>query len=210
MPYRLLFPFKITNNTDTARTITRSSDLTIPISETTTIRVRLFNLFFYGFLVMIFVGAFPKPIHSEDIPLADRNLNKIQQNKSIIKILRIIDGDTIAIEAPWVPDPLKKEILVRVYGVDTPEKGWRGKCVLERMRGTLASKFTAALIKKSTKHEVGLLKWDKFGGRILGDFFFDDKSLRESLIENGFARPYFGKKKESWCPPEYLEANAII
>ncbi len=37
-------------------------------------------------------------------------------------ITRVIDGDTVAIEAPWLPDPLKKELSIRVFGVDTPEK----------------------------------------------------------------------------------------
>lgn len=27
----------------------------------------------------------------------------------------------------------------------------------------------------------------------------DGKSLRKMLIEKGYARPYFGDKKESWC-----------
>ena len=37
-------------------------------------------------------------------------------------INRIIDGDTIVIQAPYLPKPLKPEIAVRIYGVDTPEK----------------------------------------------------------------------------------------
>ena len=37
------------------------------------------------------------------------------------KIIRVTDGDTVVIAAPYLPPPLKPEIAVRVFGVDTPE-----------------------------------------------------------------------------------------
>jgi endonuclease YncB( thermonuclease family) len=33
----------------------------------------------------------------------------------------------------------------------------------------------------------------------LGDILLDGKSLRMMLLEKGYAREYYGKKKESWC-----------
>jgi endonuclease YncB( thermonuclease family) len=44
------------------------------------------------------------------------------------QIIRVTDGDTVVIAAPFLPAPLKPELAVRVYGVDTPEKGFRGQC----------------------------------------------------------------------------------
>jgi len=41
------------------------------------------------------------------------------------QVLRVSDGDTIVISAPFLPAPLKPELAVRIYGVDTPEKGHR-------------------------------------------------------------------------------------
>jgi endonuclease YncB( thermonuclease family) len=38
-------------------------------------------------------------------------------------IVRVSDGDTIVIAAPFLPQPLKPELAIRIYGVDTPEKG---------------------------------------------------------------------------------------
>ena len=38
------------------------------------------------------------------------------------KIIRVNDGDTVVIAAPFLPAPLKPELAVRVFGVDTPEK----------------------------------------------------------------------------------------
>lgn len=114
-------------------------------------------------------------------------------------ITRIIDGDTVAFRADFLPDPLKKELSVRVYGVDTPEKGFRAKCDSEGKLGSDATKFTFNLLKNATKTQVVIMDWDKFGGRVLGDILIDGKSLREMLIEKGYARPYFGEAKQSWC-----------
>lgn len=114
-------------------------------------------------------------------------------------ILRVSDGDTIVIEAPFLPAPLKKELAVRIYGVDTPEKGFRAKCPQEDQRGQAASAFTKSAVAGSQKREVVLYDWDKFGGRVLGDIILDGQSLRAMLIKNGFAREYFGEVKQSWC-----------
>ena len=114
-------------------------------------------------------------------------------------IVRAIDGDTIVITAPYLPAPLKPELGVRIFGVDTPEKSFRAKCESEKKRGEQASVFVKDLIAGTKKHQVVLYDWDKFGGRVLGDMLFDGMSLRELLIKNGFARAYFGDAKQSWC-----------
>lgn len=114
-------------------------------------------------------------------------------------IIRAVDGDTIVIAAPYLPAPLKPELGVRIFGVDTPEKGFRGKCESEKVRGEQASVFTKDVIKATKKHQVVLYDWDKFGGRVLGDILLDGMSLRALLIKNGFARAYFGDAKQSWC-----------
>lgn len=114
-------------------------------------------------------------------------------------ILRVSDGDTVVIEAPFLPAPLKKELAVRVFGVDTPEKGFRAKCPQEDQRGQAASAFTKQAVANAQKRQVVLYDWDKFGGRVLGDIILNGQSLREMLIKNGYARPYFGEAKQSWC-----------
>ena len=114
-------------------------------------------------------------------------------------ITRVIDGDTVAFQADFLPAPLKKELSIRVFGVDTPEKGFRGQCESEKQRGEQASEFTKLVIKSTKKHQVILYGWDKFGGRVLGDMILDGMSLRALLIKNGFAREYYGDAKQSWC-----------
>tara|TARA_A200000159_G_C7309821_1_gene334051 strand:+ start:599 stop:1063 length:465 start_codon:yes stop_codon:yes gene_type:complete len=115
-------------------------------------------------------------------------------------ITRVIDGDTVAFEASFLPAPLKQELSIRVYGVDTPEKSWRGSCDYEKDLGEQASKFTEQMLFHGEKDiKVMIMKWDKFGGRVLGDVIVDGVSLRDELLANGYAREYFGDKKESWC-----------
>ena len=116
-----------------------------------------------------------------------------------VVLTRVIDGDTVAFQANWLPDPLKKELSIRVFGVDTPEKGFRAKCTEEDARGQAATAFTKSQVNASQKRQVFLIDWDKYGGRVLGDVILDGKSLRGMLIQNGFAREYYGEAKTSWC-----------
>jgi len=116
-----------------------------------------------------------------------------------VVLTRVVDGDTVAFQANWLPDPLKKELSIRVFGVDTPEKSFRAKCPSEAARGEAATAFTKKIINASTKRQIILIDWDKYGGRVLGDVILDGKSLRQQLIANGFAREYYGEAKTSWC-----------
>ena len=115
------------------------------------------------------------------------------------QIIRVSDGDTIVIAAPFLPAPLKPELAVRIYGVDTPEKGHRAQCPKENERALVASKYTSQLIAQGGKIQVTLYAWDKFGGRVLGDITVNGQSVRAGLIQNGLAREYYGDAKQSWC-----------
>jgi endonuclease YncB( thermonuclease family) len=114
-------------------------------------------------------------------------------------VLRIIDGDTVAFSAPFLPDPLKKELSIRVFGVDTPEKGHRAQCPSEDLLGKAATNFTKDSIAKAQRLQIVLMDWDKYGGRVLGDVIIDGQSLRMLLINKGYAREYYGEAKTSWC-----------
>jgi endonuclease YncB( thermonuclease family) len=115
------------------------------------------------------------------------------------KIVRVSDGDTIVISAPFLPAPLKPELAVRIYGVDTPEKGHRAQCPAEAAAAERASAWTKTLVANGKQHQVILYKWDKFGGRVIGDIVVDGQSVRRGLIANGHAREYYGEAKTTWC-----------
>ncbi len=116
-----------------------------------------------------------------------------------VQFTRVVDGDTVAFKASFLPAPLKQELALRVYGVDTPEKGFRAKCPSEDARGKAATKFTTDAINSTKSHKIILMDWDKYGGRVLGDIVLDGQSLRTLLIQNGYAREYYGEAKTSWC-----------
>jgi endonuclease YncB( thermonuclease family) len=115
------------------------------------------------------------------------------------KIVRVSDGDTVVIAAPYLPAPLRPELAVRIYGVDTPEKGHRAQCPAEAAAAERASAWTKTLVANGKQHQVILYKWDKFGGRVIGDIVVDGQSVRRGLIANGHAKEYYGEAKTSWC-----------
>lgn len=115
------------------------------------------------------------------------------------KIIRVIDGDTVEIEANFLPPPLKPSLKLRIYGIDTPEKKSRAKCDLEAELSKKATAFTQKVINESISKKIKIRKWDKYGGRVLGDIILDGKSLEALLLNEGLAKPYDGGKKSSWC-----------
>ena len=115
------------------------------------------------------------------------------------QIISVSDGDTIVIAAPFLPAPLKPQLAVRIFGVDTPEKGHRAQCPKEAQMGEKASEFTKKMVASGQQFQVTLYGWDKFGGRVLGDIIVNGQSVRTALIKNGLAREYYGEAKQSWC-----------
>ena len=61
-------------------------------------------------------------------------------------IVKVIDGDTIKVDASGDFPPALATLNVRLRGVDTPEKGGRAKCDAERRAGRAATAFTAAAV----------------------------------------------------------------
>jgi hypothetical protein len=120
------------------------------------------------------------------------------------KIENVTDGDTLRLKERVHGLPLS----IRLYGIDTPEKGFRAKCKSEADAGEAATLITEKLVKNAATIDCQFKDWDKYGSRILGEVYLDGKSLSESLInarplingkETQIARKYHGEKKWSWC-----------
>lgn len=114
-------------------------------------------------------------------------------------ITRVIDGDTVEIQANFLPTELKKVLKIRVLGIDTPEKSPKALCPREDQLAKKATEFTQQTINKAKNIQILLFGWDKYGGRVLGDIIVDGKPLSSLLISNGLAREYYGDAKKSWC-----------
>ena len=115
------------------------------------------------------------------------------------EITRVIDGDTVEIAVDFLPEPLPPKLSIRVMGIDTPEKAPRAQCDAEAALAKKASAFTKNAVANALEVDVVILKWDKYGGRVLGEVYLDHQSLAESLVSAGLARHYKGDAKQSWC-----------
>jgi len=139
-------------------------------------------------------------IYSEQIFAKSHKQVKIVEigtSSLILPIIHIIDGDTIKTYLS-LPAPLNK-VSIRVLGMDTPESTWRAKCPEEKALGKKATQFLKDFAGDTPVMEIKDYKWDKYGSRIDGTVYIKGKNITELLIENGLARPYFGKKKSDWC-----------
>jgi endonuclease YncB( thermonuclease family) len=114
-------------------------------------------------------------------------------------ITRVIDGDTVEIAVDFLPSPLPPKLSIRVMGIDTPEKAPRAQCDAEAELAKKASAFTKNAVANALEIDIKILKWDKYGGRVLGEVYLDHQSLAESLVSAGLARHYEGDAKQSWC-----------
>lgn len=114
-------------------------------------------------------------------------------------VLRVVDGDTVAVDASANMPPELAGLSVRLRGVDTPEKGGRAKCESEREAGQAATAFTTAAIAEAQHILVRGPEWGKWGGRVLADLILDGRSLSGQLIAVGHGRPYDGGRRDSWC-----------
>lgn len=122
---------------------------------------------------------------------------KVEAAEMTMPIVAVVDGDTIKTTLP-LPCPLCNA-SIRVNGIDTPEKGKKAKCAAEAEKSKMATEFTKFFVSGHKTMIVKNVKWDKYGGRILGDVYVDGRSLSAELIKNGYARAYHGEKKASWC-----------
>ena len=77
------------------------------------------------------------------------------------KVTRAVDGDTVEIQVSWLPVELGDKLKIRVFGVDTPEKGFRAKCDSEAKRGEAATQFTKKMLADGKKIQMEIYRdWE--------------------------------------------------
>ena len=113
-------------------------------------------------------------------------------------VVKVVDGDTVKVDASADMPPELASINVRLRGVDTPET-WRPKCDGERKAGGAATAFVKRRIAEAGRIVVRDPEWGKFGGRVIADLILDGRALSDLLIKTGHGRPYAGGKRAGWC-----------
>ena len=121
-------------------------------------------------------------------------------NFRVIKINRVVDGDTIDVTIDLGFDLYKKE-RVRVAGVDTPEK--RTRNLEEKALGIDATVWLKSKLEETIKGDEELIVRTELKGgvgkygRLLGWLYVGDSniSLNEQMITEGYAHAYDGGTK---------------
>ena len=122
-------------------------------------------------------------------------------NFRVIKINRVVDGDTIDVTIDLGFDLYKKE-RVRVAGIDTPEK--RTRNLEEKALGIDATNWIKERLNSAIAGEEDLIiRTELVGGmgkygRLLGWLYIGDAelSVNEQMIAEGYAHAYDGGTKD--------------
>ena len=122
-------------------------------------------------------------------------------NFRVVKIDRVLDGDTIDVTIDLGFELYKKE-RVRIAGVDTPEK--RTRNLEEKALGLDATDWLKDKLEGAISGDDDLvIRTELVGGtgkygRLLGWCYIGDStvSLNEQMIEEGYAHAYDGGTKD--------------
>lgn len=133
------------------------------------------------------------------------------QNRYDVKVLKIVDGDTVDVDINLGFGIVLTDERVRVMGIDTPES--RTSDRVEDLFGEAAKARLKELMKNggkliTTEDRHGEDMKGKFG-RVLGDFEVEVeagkwRTVTDVLIEEGHAVAYFGGSKEE------IEAKHLV
>lgn len=121
-----------------------------------------------------------------------------------VKILRVVDGDTVDVDIELGFGVVLADERVRIMGIDTPES--RTSDEVEKLFGKAAKHRLEELLGETAilRTQINKNGEDMKGkfGRILGDFdVYDAKTdswqpVTRVLVSEGHAVPYHGQNKE--------------
>lgn len=122
-------------------------------------------------------------------------------NRVPVKVVRVVDGDTMDV-AVYRPEYGRcYRYRVRLYGIDTPEKRpplSQANREAEMAASARASDaITAKIAETQYRVHAQFHGSDKYG-RLLCTIYQDDVDLCQWMIDQGHAVPYFGKTKKKF------------
>jgi micrococcal nuclease len=146
-------------------------------------------LAFALFAVVLLVGLFALPALGND-PVARAEPSASTSVEADTHSIRVIDGDTL--------EDMSADIIYRIVNIDTPETGSRARCVAERELGDRATRTARTLVTNARSFEtLPTGRIDRYG-RTIAYVRVDGRDLGETLIADGLARPWRGRR-EPWC-----------
>ena len=115
-----------------------------------------------------------------------------------VKILKVVDGDTVDVDIDLGFGVWLKNERVRIMGIDTPES--RTRDLEEKKYGLLAKEYLKELLenKVTLKTQISKNGEDMKGkfGRILGDFSTPSGNVTDLMISGFHAVRYHGQSKD--------------
>lgn len=120
-----------------------------------------------------------------------------------VDIPSVYDGDTFTAKFNvWIGHTVT--IKIRMLGIDTPEKSWRGKCDKEKALAITARRFLKKTIDdgiaRGDEIYITEISKDKYAGRVLARLMIGNIDVSKLMIANGYAVEYWGKgTKKDWC-----------
>jgi endonuclease YncB( thermonuclease family) len=129
--------------------------------------------------------------------------------KKIIKVIKIIDGDTVDIALYHEGLGKTFKHRVRLYGIDTPEKR-PPKNDPNRDKEIAASKRSSEalynILKNNDNTVLALFyKSDKYGRLMCTLYDKQGQDINKWMVSNGFAYEYFGKTKQKYEENEDID-----
>lgn len=109
------------------------------------------------------------------------------------QILRVIDGDTLLVEAmPWPQQ--RMEVYVRIRGIDAPEL--HSTCQRIRTAAGNARDALEMIASRSPEIRLTRISGDKYFGRVVADVVLaSGEDTAEDLLRAGLVEPYDGGRK---------------
>jgi len=123
----------------------------------------------------------------------------------VARVYNVYDGDTCSVIYEYGSEYIN--INIRVMGVDCPEINPSAEDIEMKNLEKKAAIFVRDKVRKMILDKdvkIKLIKWDKYGGRVVGAIFLPSKfenkwiTLTEYLLSNGYGKPYIGNKKDDW------------
>lgn len=141
-----------------------------------------------------------------------KNVPRVPRKGEIVlaRVYNVYDGDTCSVIYEHGTKYIN--LNIRVMGVDCPEIN---PTVSNDQSIKELEKEAAIFVRDKVRKmildndvRVKLIKWDKYGGRVVGAIFLPSKfenrwiTLTEYLLSNDYGKPYSGNKKNDWTKKE--------
>jgi endonuclease YncB( thermonuclease family) len=144
--------------------------------------------------------------------------------RKMVKVLRVLDGDTVDIALYYEETGKIFKHRVRLYGIDTPEKHPL-RSDPEREKEIAASKRASEALIGRLKENNDLVialfyKADKYGRLLCTLYDKQGDNINQWMVQSGFAYEYFGKTKKAFhetsakqtlseCDQHYFETQKV-